>query len=59
MQANNTPIMWSNINENSINEFQMPGYIARTFPTLYPTGDVDLWSKHIKKSSPLSIFHIC
>lgn len=41
MQANNTPLMWPNIDGNPINEFQTPGYIARAFPTLYPTGDAD------------------
>ncbi|RGB21683.1 hypothetical protein C1646_777509 [Rhizophagus diaphanus] len=28
--------------DTAINEFNMPGYIARTFPTLYLTGSADL-----------------
>ncbi|CAG8831462.1 3838_t:CDS:1, partial [Gigaspora rosea] len=35
--ANNT-IEWPRIDNNPINEFQTSGYIARAFPTLYPTG---------------------
>ena len=32
VQANNTPILWPNIDGNPINEFQTPGYIAQAFP---------------------------
>ncbi|PKK57792.1 hypothetical protein RhiirC2_797400 [Rhizophagus irregularis] len=33
-----TKIEESNIDDTAINKFNTPGYIARAFPTLYPTG---------------------
>src|SRR2546421_648113 len=42
MQSNNHPVMWPNLGINAINEFNTPGYIARAFPVLYPTGSADL-----------------
>ncbi|CAG8803458.1 10099_t:CDS:2 [Cetraspora pellucida] len=56
MQASNLPIMWLNIDRNPINEFQTPGYIARAFPTLYPTGDGDLRSEHVREIKPAGYF---
>ncbi|CAG8698864.1 17737_t:CDS:2 [Rhizophagus irregularis] len=37
MQSESGSVMWPNIDDTAINEFNMPGYIARAFPTLYPT----------------------
>ncbi|CAG8550720.1 12210_t:CDS:2 [Rhizophagus irregularis] len=37
-----TGLMWPNIDDIAINEFNTPEYIARAFPTLYPTGSADL-----------------
>ncbi|EXX52124.1 hypothetical protein RirG_255710 [Rhizophagus irregularis DAOM 197198w] len=42
MQSESGSVMWPNIDDTAINEFNMPGYIARAFPTLYPTGSADL-----------------
>lgn len=42
VQSEARPIEWPQINNNPINEFQTPGYIACAFPTLYPTGCADL-----------------
>jgi ATP-dependent DNA helicase PIF1 len=56
MQTDNTPIMWPSIDGNPINEFRTPGYIARAFPTLYPTGDADLRSEHIREIKPAEYF---
>ncbi|CAG8622461.1 21469_t:CDS:2 [Cetraspora pellucida] len=56
MQASNLPIMWLNIDGNPINEFQTPGYIACAFPTLYPTGDGNLQSEHVRKIKPAGYF---
>jgi len=49
MQAENNPVMWSNIDENTINEFNTSGYIARAFLTLYLTGNADLYAEHIRE----------
>jgi len=46
MQANNFPLIWSNIDRNSINEFQTSGYIACAFLILYPTEAADLHFGH-------------
>lgn len=48
--------MWPNIDVCPINEFQTPGYIARAFPTLYPTGAADLRSKHSADIRPAEYF---
>ncbi len=56
MQANDDLIMWPNIDGNPINEFQSPGYIARAFLTLYPTGKADLCSDHIWDVKPAEYF---
>ena len=42
MQSETDPVMWPTIDGNAINKFNTPGYIARAFPTLYPTGNADL-----------------
>ena len=42
MQADTAPVAWPCIDGVPVNEFQSPGYIARAFPTLYPTGAADL-----------------
>ena len=42
MQSETSPVMWPNIDDTAINEFNTPGYIAYTFPTLYPIGSADL-----------------
>ncbi|CAB5207957.1 unnamed protein product [Rhizophagus irregularis] len=42
MQSESGSVMWPNIDDTAINEFNMPGYIAHAFPTLYPTGSADL-----------------
>ncbi|GBC42713.2 uncharacterized protein LOC105316640 [Rhizophagus irregularis DAOM 181602=DAOM 197198] len=49
MQSESGSVMWPNIDDTAINEFNMPGYIARAFPTLYPTG----WK--VCSSSPMVI----
>ncbi len=56
MQNNDTPIMWPNIDGNPINEFQTPGYIVYAFLILYPTGDADLHSEHIRDIKPAKYF---
>lgn len=56
MQAGEGPIMWPNIDNNPVNEFQTPGYIACAFPTLYPTGDGDLRSMHVRDIKPAEYF---
>ena len=42
VQSETDPVMWPTIDGNAINEFNTPRYIARAFPTLYPTGSADL-----------------
>src|SRR6266540_5699685 len=44
MKSNNPPLLWPEIDGYSINEFQMPGYMAKAFLTLYPYGHGDLCS---------------
>ncbi|CAG8606715.1 20363_t:CDS:2 [Rhizophagus irregularis] len=46
MQSETGPVMWPNIDDTAINEFNTPGYIACAFPTLYPTGSADLQAEH-------------
>ena len=48
--------MWPDIDGHPINEFQTFGYIARAFPTLYPTGKADLRSEHIRDVNPAEYF---
>ncbi|CAB4427789.1 unnamed protein product [Rhizophagus irregularis] len=36
IQSNEQPVLWPEIDGSPINEFQIPGYIARAFLTLYP-----------------------
>ena len=59
MQNNDSPIMWPNIDENPINEFQISGYIARAFLTLYSTGNADLCSEYARDIKPVNISLIC
>ncbi|CAB4410504.1 unnamed protein product [Rhizophagus irregularis] len=49
VQDNDIPITWPNIDGTPINEFQTSSYIACAFPTLYPTGNDDLRSNHIRE----------
>ena len=56
MQNNDIPIMWPEIDNNPINEFQTPGYIARAFPTLYPYGKADLRSEQARDIKPAEYF---
>ncbi|GBC15565.1 ATP-dependent DNA helicase PIF1 [Rhizophagus irregularis DAOM 181602=DAOM 197198] len=56
MQDNDLPIMWPSIDGTPINEFQTPGYIACAFPTLYPTGNGDLRSNHVREVKPSEYF---
>ncbi|EXX78939.1 hypothetical protein RirG_010410 [Rhizophagus irregularis DAOM 197198w] len=48
LQSDTDPVMWPRIDGVPVNEFQTPGYIARDFPTLYPTGAADLRSERIR-----------
>ena len=41
IQLENSPIIWPEIENNPINEFQIASYIAMAFLTLYPTGEAD------------------
>ena len=56
MQSNNHPVMWPNLGINAINEFNTPGYIARAFPVLYPTGSADLRAEHARDVNPSEYF---
>ncbi|CAG8650526.1 20724_t:CDS:2 [Cetraspora pellucida] len=56
MQIETDPIMWPKIDEYPINKFSTPGYIACAFPTLYPTGDADLRTEHVKDVKPAEYF---
>ncbi|CAG8641197.1 7999_t:CDS:2 [Cetraspora pellucida] len=56
MQTETHPIMWPRIEENPINEFSIPGYIACAFPTLYLTGDANLHAEHVKDVNPAEYF---
>ena len=56
MQNKNSPVEWPQINNHPINEFQMPGYIACTFLTLYPTGCADLHAERIRDVKPAEYF---
>ncbi|PKK63600.1 hypothetical protein RhiirC2_716869 [Rhizophagus irregularis] len=56
VQDNDIPITWPNIDGTFINEFQTPGYIACAFSTLYPTGNGDLHSNHIREVKPSEYF---
>ncbi|CAB4417166.1 unnamed protein product [Rhizophagus irregularis] len=42
--------------DTAINEFNTPGYIARAFPTLYPTGSADLRAEHVRNVKPAEYF---
>ena len=42
IQSNNSTITWPKIDRMPINEFQMVGYMVRTFPTLYLHEDGNL-----------------
>jgi hypothetical protein len=56
MQSEADPVMWLNIGGTAINEFNTSGYIARAFPTLYPTGSADLRAEHIRDVNPAEYF---
>ena len=56
IQNENSPIIWPQINDKPVNEFQTPGYIACTFPTLYPTESVDLQAARVWKVKPTEYF---
>jgi hypothetical protein len=56
MQNNNGPLMWPEIDGSPINEFQMPGYMTRAFPTLYPYGQGDLRSERPRDIKPAEYF---
>jgi len=56
MQNGNSSIEWPQINNNPINEFKTPGYIACIFPTLYPTGCADLLAERIWDVNPAEYF---
>ena len=56
MQTDSTPVTWPSIDGIPVNEFQSPGYIARAFPTLYPTGAADLRSARIRDVKPAEYF---
>ncbi|CAG8816966.1 1521_t:CDS:2, partial [Cetraspora pellucida] len=56
IQNEHRPIAWPHINDNPINEFRTPGYIACAFPMLYPTGCADLRSERIRDISPAAYF---
>ncbi len=43
IQTENLPVLWSQINSKSINEFQMAGYITIVFLTLYLTSYINLY----------------
>ncbi|CAB4435573.1 unnamed protein product [Rhizophagus irregularis] len=45
-----------NIDDTAINEFNTSGYIARAFPTLYPTGSADLRAEHVRDVKPAEYF---
>lgn len=48
---------WPQIGCSPINEFTTEGYIARAFPTLFPTGIADLRSpRPTKKVKPNAYF---
>ncbi|GES82793.1 uncharacterized protein LOC105316640 [Rhizophagus clarus] len=55
MQENH-PITWPQINNNPINEFQMAGYIACAFPSLYSTESADFCAEHIRDIKPAKYF---
>ena len=56
MQTGNHPLMWPDIEGIPINEFQMPGYMVRAFPTLYPYGQADLRSERPRDIKPAEYF---
>jgi hypothetical protein len=56
VQNESSPTEWPQINNNPINEFQTPGYIACAFPTLYPTGCADLRAERIITVKPAEYF---
>ncbi|GBB90825.1 hypothetical protein RclHR1_17900007 [Rhizophagus clarus] len=56
MQSESGPVMWLNIGGTAINEFNTPGYIARAFPTLYPTSSADLQADHVRDINPAKYF---
>ncbi|PKK60286.1 hypothetical protein RhiirC2_793548 [Rhizophagus irregularis] len=56
MQSEPGPVIWPNINDTAINKFNTPGYIARTFPTLYLTGSANLQAEHIRDVKPAEYF---
>lgn len=56
LQNQNEHTAWPEIDGSPINEFQTIGYIARAFPTLYPTGIADLRTPRIKKVNPAEYF---
>ena len=56
LQTDNASVMWPCIDGVPVNEFQTPGYIARAFLTLYPTGAADLRSERIRDVKPTEYF---
>uniref|UniRef100_U9TFN0 DUF6570 domain-containing protein n=1 Tax=Rhizophagus irregularis (strain DAOM 181602 / DAOM 197198 / MUCL 43194) TaxID=747089 RepID=U9TFN0_RHIID len=59
LQSDTDPVMWPRIDGVPVNEFQTPGYIARDFPTLYPTGAADLRSERIRDVKLAEYFYTC
>lgn len=56
IQKENGAIIWPHIGNNPINEFQTQGYIARAFPTLYPTGIADFRTERARNIKPAEYF---
>jgi hypothetical protein len=56
VQSNNHPLLWPEMEGTPINKFQMPGYMVKAFPTLYPYGLADLRSKHLRNIKPAEYF---
>ena len=52
----NRPIAWPHIDNHPVNEFQTSGYIACTYPSLYPTGHEDLHAERIRDVKPAEYF---